>query len=305
MFKAVISILSVLLLVACGQNPESEGGSSEAPAPAASNAPPKLSVDQSVIHLSGSDRFISVAVFSDPDGDVVSLTLSGEDANQFIIDAENFLRFGSVPRFNAPRDLDRDNGYRVTVEASDGKDQVSREVIVEVVDAIRGLVIGKQGPRANVVYDQNFDGVVNDTLQPAIADGEGRFNARRDQAAKNQKQVAFVLPDATAANDNSSAITLLTRVPADPAIEAVRISPLSTLIYSVTDPKLKTEVLAPLGLRLRRGDEPGDPYWEEFFPMEVSQQQLEVMNAQLDNLMTVSAALFTATAADLQVTTEG
>jgi predicted small lipoprotein YifL len=54
-----------------------------------------------------------------PDGNAVSLSLSGPDAGAFSLTNDGSLRFALPPDFTSPADANRDNVYQVTVKADD------------------------------------------------------------------------------------------------------------------------------------------------------------------------------------------
>ena len=56
---------------------------------------------------------------SSPDGNAVTLSLSGADAGAFSITGDGSIRFALPPDFTAPADANKDNVYQVTVTAND------------------------------------------------------------------------------------------------------------------------------------------------------------------------------------------
>ena len=101
------------------------------------NEAPILSASSSVSVLENQTAVLT-AIASDVDGDTLTYSLSGADAELFAIDASGILTFANAPDFEAPADaggLDNDNGYSVTVTASDGVLSDSQNVTVTVTDA--------------------------------------------------------------------------------------------------------------------------------------------------------------------------
>jgi len=289
--NAIAISLVMLTLLGCGQNPAAGGASGGDAVIEDPNQAPTIAVDPTFTYLSGSDDAIGQVVTNDTDGDVLSISLEAEDARQFEIDAEGTLRFVATPRFVAPEDANQDNRYQLTIVASDGKASVSADLVVEVLDAIVGIVAGPLGPAAKVTYDQDYTGVARESLTPITADAFGGFIAQRLIVPKNQKQVAYAINQSATAETTTIPVTLITRVPADPNIEAIRLSPMSTLLYSLRNPSLKDLFIHQFGLRQRKGSELGDPYWEEFAVEAVSEDKLAVWNEQIGILMSVGLAL--------------
>ena len=78
---------------------------------------------------------IGKVIVNDPDGDAVSLTLSGDDS-VFLNLKQDILRFKTAPDFEDPVDTDVDNVFVFDVTASDGALSVSESVEIEVFNVI-------------------------------------------------------------------------------------------------------------------------------------------------------------------------
>ena len=68
----------------------------------------------------------------------ITWSLSGADGSLFSLGSWNSLRslrFNSPPNYEDPEDADGDNEYRLTIEASDGTNSVSLQVVVVVTNA--------------------------------------------------------------------------------------------------------------------------------------------------------------------------
>ena len=75
------------------------------------------------------------AVATDADSDTLSYSLSGTDADRFMIDAATGeVRFIEAPDFETPGDADADNVYDIIVTASDGTNSAERTVAIMVTD---------------------------------------------------------------------------------------------------------------------------------------------------------------------------
>ena len=80
---------------------------------------------------------------TDPEGGVVTLTLSGDDDDKFKLtsDEPRALEFKEKPDFENPGDKNGDNLYEVTVVASDGANSAMRNVTVKVTNMEEGGAI--------------------------------------------------------------------------------------------------------------------------------------------------------------------
>ena len=81
----------------------------------------------------GAVRVATYIASSPEDNGDVARSLSGADSGGFSIDG-GALRFFSLPDFETPSDMGTDNMYSVTVSASDGSANVTKDVTVTVTD---------------------------------------------------------------------------------------------------------------------------------------------------------------------------
>jgi Ca2+-binding RTX toxin-like protein len=73
----------------------------------------------------------------DPDGDPLTLRLSGPDASRFTLDTTTGdLSFNLPPDFEAPADAGADNTYNVTITVSDGIQPISQNLAIRVTNLI-------------------------------------------------------------------------------------------------------------------------------------------------------------------------
>ena len=112
---------------------------------------------------------VGTYVASDPDDDSITWTLDGVDAGLFTIDG-GLLKFMAPPDYEAPGDTGSDNAYDVTVQASDGTDDLVTmevDVIVTEVDepgTINGL---PERPKESVPINAEIRDPDGTTTDPA------------------------------------------------------------------------------------------------------------------------------------------
>ena len=125
-----------LIITGCGGG---GGGGSDEPIsnPIASpNESPTLTVDIAT-RLPENKIRIGEVVATDPDGDDVSVELSGEDA-AFLDLKQDLLVFKTAPDFEVPMDTNSDNVFVFDVTASDGALSVSKSLEIEVFNVSEG-----------------------------------------------------------------------------------------------------------------------------------------------------------------------
>ncbi|MDR9440413.1 MAG: DUF4214 domain-containing protein [Halomonas sp.] len=118
------------------------------------NEAPVLSAitDQAVDESSPAGTVVITAAASDPDGDLLTFSLGGDDADAFTVDAASGeIGLGFSPDFEAPADADGDNRYDLALTATDsGGASDTQSFTVEVLDVAENSFAGAILPPALV-----------------------------------------------------------------------------------------------------------------------------------------------------------
>jgi subtilisin family serine protease len=85
------------------------------------------SIDENTLNV------LSVTV-EDIENDVIGYSLSGNDAEKLSISTSGAITFKTNPDFETPADANSDNSYEITVEASDGTDTVSDDLVITILN---------------------------------------------------------------------------------------------------------------------------------------------------------------------------
>ena len=128
-YRTLITTAFAGSVAACGG-----GGGSTNPPDVGNRAP---SFDQTSYEFSlqeNSGTLVGSVSASDPDGDTISLSVSGTDGASFSITNAGEVYFIETPDYEAPIDADSDNRYEVTITASDGELTRSVQTIVDVTN---------------------------------------------------------------------------------------------------------------------------------------------------------------------------
>lgn len=136
--SAVVAMLG-LALSACGGSGTSSPTPTPTPTPV--NHAPSITSAASASVVENTTGVVLQASATDPDGDPVTLTLSGTDAASFTISATGEVRFASPLNFERPTDADANNVYLLQLSASDGKATVSQAVTITVTNSTEGIVV--------------------------------------------------------------------------------------------------------------------------------------------------------------------
>ncbi len=129
-------VVGLAVVTACSGS-SGDGGADELP-----NTAPVFGSDHSIT-IEENTFVVATASASDADGDVLTYSISGDDAAVFVIDANSGeLAFASSPDFEAPEDHNADNIHIVTVQATDflgASDTITYTVTVSDVMETRYL----------------------------------------------------------------------------------------------------------------------------------------------------------------------
>ena len=101
------------------------------------------------------DPALTLATYlaSDPEGQPVTRwSLSGSDRGDFLISENGDLTFRNGPDYDRPADSDRDNEYRVTVRAYDGRTYGSLDVTITVSNVNEHDPVIRSGSRTSFTY---------------------------------------------------------------------------------------------------------------------------------------------------------
>ena len=146
------------------------------------NEPPVIGGESSKDYAENDTAEVATYSATDPDNGTIIWDLSGTDASVFFISATGVLTFKTSPDFEDPKDADTNNEYQVTVEATDGTNPVSLNVIVTVTneDEDGTVTLSSVQPQVSTVLTATLSDpdVVsgNPTWQWAKADSaEGSF----------------------------------------------------------------------------------------------------------------------------------
>ncbi|QWC56948.1 hypothetical protein F7D01_07415 [Erythrobacter sp. 3-20A1M] len=134
------ALFASFALVACGGD---DGVSTPtAPPSAPTNQAPTFTSGSAVSVVENSGGTIYTATATDPDGDPVTISISGgSDASAFSISG-GALNFVKAPNFDQPTDAGYDNLYQVTLTAKDGKGGAANLALtVEVTNDREGVAV--------------------------------------------------------------------------------------------------------------------------------------------------------------------
>ncbi len=127
-----LPLIGLIFLAACSSG--DGGGSSSNPPPPSQNQAPAFTSPTSA-STAETSSVILTAQANDPEGSPVSYSLSGTDADDFIINAASGLvRARFALDYENPADANQDNIYQITVNASDGAASATQAVTITITN---------------------------------------------------------------------------------------------------------------------------------------------------------------------------
>ena len=215
----------------------------------ATTSVPMITSDGSFVVAEGATA-VATLTASDDDtasGDLEWSTAGGADAASFSLSGSGVLAFGAAPDFEQPDDADADGAYEVTVQVSDGVNDVTADLVVTVGNFIELEAI--EGPAA-VTFEENSwtrvatfsassvqdrDGISwtlggDDAAHFSIDEPSGalRFDLDAVSPVIVKKPPNFEAP-VDSGNDNTYVVTLL------PSSASATAASASSLTVTVTD----------------------------------------------------------------------
>ena len=126
--------------------------------------PPTITGPATAMYEENGADAVATYTATDPEETEVTLSLTGDDAGAFSISEAGVLTFASPPDYEAPADVDTDNVYQVTVQATDISDFIGTlEVAITVTQADDAGIVSR--------YDADNNGLINkDEVLAALFD---------------------------------------------------------------------------------------------------------------------------------------
>ena len=140
--------ISLITLAACGGG----GGGSDAPGSGyttPTNNPPSITNTNMNISVVENQTSAFTVNATDPNGDTLTYSLSGDDASLLSISNQGVVTFNTAPDFENPSDGNTDNVYKITVTVSDGS-----------LSATANFEITVTNDTSDDITTENYDGTL-------------------------------------------------------------------------------------------------------------------------------------------------
>ena len=98
------------------------------------NDPPTFTDLESSYTLEENTVDVVTVSASDPDGNAITFSLTGDDADDFTLSTGGVLAFAATSNYEVPTDANTNNTYEINVVISDGSNEVAQAVSITVSD---------------------------------------------------------------------------------------------------------------------------------------------------------------------------
>ena len=134
MDKKFLILTSVFIITSCGGG---GGGGSDASGSgytAPTNNPPVINNTNTNISVQENQTSAFTISASDPNGDTLTYSLSGDDSSLLSVSTQGVVTFNTAPDFENPSDADTNNVYKITANVSDGSLSASTNFEITVTN---------------------------------------------------------------------------------------------------------------------------------------------------------------------------
>jgi hypothetical protein len=290
MIRNTLSLAVVAaMLTACGAGNSSNDP--EPPPPPVNQSPSVSAVgDQSVSE--GNTDVVTVSA-TDPDGDALTFSLSGDDAAAFSISSEGAVTFNEAPDFDEPTDQDEDNVYALTVSASDGELSDSDSFTVTVTNVVEGRTVDGPVSGATISLQKRAAGTEDEFVEDATttSDEEGRFDFADyvfDYDTFDYKTISTGGVDIATGVDLGD-LTLISNVGKSGG--NVNVNAITTLLSVVDTEEEQQELIDKLGLEGTPEELIQTDIWEGSEEGDAASQEAQRVNSQLVTIIKTVATI--------------
>ena len=244
--------------------------------------PPSYNADYSDISVTeGVKNIISLIAIDTNNRPVTHSITGGDDEELFSLTSNGQLVLLKAADFELPHDLEGDNVYKVSVQASAGTDITSMDISISIQDALEGRVVDGPIIGAFVFIDNDGDLVFDEEEYKTTTDSEGFFFLNKATISCtgecNQRLVARSGIDSH--TGRSSSLILMAPVVLD---KLVTISPISTLLTVASDNRA---LLDGLSITDDHDDVLTSKFWSLALQDNVAAKEMVKVNFQLSMIL--------------------
>ena len=193
MNKQFLIFTSLLIISACGGGGGGGSDSSGSGYTAPTNNPPVINNTNANISVQENQTSAFTISASDPNGDTLSYSLSGDDSSLLSVSNQGVVTFNTAPDFENPSDADTNNVYKITANVSDGSLSASANFEITVTNDTSDdtttenydgtYVLSGPMQSADICFVENFTTSCSDSSYTTTTSQDGSFSLRVDTDA--------------------------------------------------------------------------------------------------------------------------
>ena len=193
MDKKFLILTSVLIITSCGGGGGGGSDSSGSGYTAPTNNPPVINNTNTNISVQENQTSAFTISASDPNGDTLTYSLSGDDSSLLSVSNQGVVTFNTAPDFENPSDADTNNVYKITANVSDGSLSASANFEITVTNDTSDDITTENydgtyvlsGPMqsADVCFVENFTTSCSDSSYTTTTSQDGSFSLSVDNNA--------------------------------------------------------------------------------------------------------------------------
>ena len=283
--RIIQAVLVTLFVSSCGGGSSNDNTPTNPTTPTPTNQAPTITLNEEFELFEG-ESFSTDVLVADADGDNITVSLSGDDAQLFTLTSSNVLSLTSALDYELLTQDNNDNILDIIISASDGTDTTNQRLQLIIKDAVEGRIIDGPVSGAKVFLDINNNLALDDNEPFFESNADGYFSLK--QAVPPGAKLVSV--GGTDTVSNKVLTDTVFAFPLNEQTAFANVSPISTLV-ALSSPETVQSLLDNVGEGLSVADLLQTDTWEDAEDNSEKAQQSQVLNTQIISVMNTAKAI--------------
>gem|GEM_PF-2708013 len=283
--RIIQAALITLFISSCGGGSSNDNTPTNPTTPTPTNQAPTITLNEEFELFEG-ESFSTDVLVADADGDNITVSLSGDDAQLFTVTSSNVLSLTSALDYELLTQDNNDNILDIVISASDGTDTTNQRLQLIIKDAVEGRIIDGPVSGAKVFLDINNNLALDDNEPFFESNADGYFSLK--QAVPPGTKLVSV--GGTDTVSNKVLTDTVFAFPLNEQTAFANVSPISTLV-ALSSPETVQSLLDNVGEGLSVADLLQTDTWEDAEDNSEKAQQSQVLNTQIISVINTAKAI--------------
>ena len=283
--RIIQAVLVTLFVSSCGGGSSNDNTPTNPTTPTPTNQAPTITLNEEFELFEG-ESFSTDVLVADADGDNITVSLSGDDAQLFTLTSSNVLSLTSALDYELLTQDNNDNILDIVISASDGTDTTNQRLQLIIKDALEGRIIDGPVSGAKVFLDINNNLALDDNEPFFESNADGYFSLK--QAVPPGAKLVSV--GGTDTVSNKVLTDTVFAFPLNEQTAFANVSPISTLV-ALSSPETVQSLLDNVGEGLSVADLLQTDTWEDAEDNSEKAQQSQVLNTQIISVINTAKAI--------------